>query len=296
MATKHNFLLEYAIDTLLKNFNPERKPVMAKYHFFKLMNLLDTRLKKQEVDIKLPGYWYQYGFFIEIRFLDAVLPRDFSKFYMINQNNIVPPLYPRRKYDISDDIKLKIDSTVRWLWKKYGFKSNYGTKAKKESYEINAPYEFNTIFQEYIETANHKEVGFISRKESLEPVLDKLLSEFPETDFPELYDTFLGWDDTTRLVLDCVPEKEQYNLVKKLMDLFWESYSKGVRIQYNQNIPLPDISEQWKKEYEYAISNAYKQIENIRKDVLNDYYKASDKDEELVKKLMKKTYEMSVEA
>ncbi len=65
MVTKPNFLLEYAIDSLLKTFNPERKPVMLQFHFFKLMNLLDTRLRKQGVDIELPGYWYKYGFYIE---------------------------------------------------------------------------------------------------------------------------------------------------------------------------------------------------------------------------------------
>lgn len=296
MVRTPNFLLEYAIDSLLKTFNPQRKPVMPQSTFFKLMNLLDTRLRNQGVDIELPGYWYQYGFYIDINFLDIVLPRKFSEYYMIDNAHVVPPMHPRREYDSAELIRRKIESTVHWLWEQYGYKSNYGTKAKKESYAINSPYEFNTIFQEYIKIVNRKEVGFNTRKEELEPLLDKLLSEFPEKEFSELYNTYLEWDDTTRLILDCVPQSKQDVLLKKLMDLFWETYSKGVRIRHNQNIPKPDIISRWKEDYVKSIPDTLKQVEDIRKIVLSAHYKASGEDEGLVKQLMKKAYEMSAGA
>ncbi len=296
MVSKPNYLLEYAVDSLLKTFNPDRKPVMPKSYFFKLMNLLDTRLRDQDVDIELPGYWYKFGFYIELNFLDIVLPRPFTKFYMIDSTHVVPPQHPNRKYQILDHVKTKIDSTVYWLWKKYGFKSNYGAKAKKESYEINSPYKFNTIFQEYIKIVERNETGLISKKESLEPILDSLLSEFPEKEFPELYNIYLEWDDTTRLILDCVPGKKKDELLKELMGLFWETYSTGVKIRHNQNIPIPDILQRWIKDYKLVIPDTYNQIENIRKNVLLEHYKASGKEEELVQQLMEKAYEMSAEA
>ncbi|MDD5617003.1 MAG: hypothetical protein PHH85_12480 [Candidatus Methanoperedens sp.] len=296
MVTKPNFLLEYAIDSLLKTFNQERKPVMKKAHFFKLMNLLDTRLKNQEVDIGLPGYWYKYGFYIEINHLNSVLPREFSKFYVINDTFIVPPLNPRKKYEILDEIKNKIDSTIRSLWQQFGLKPGYGAAVKKKSYEINAPYKFNSIFQEYIDIVNRTETGFISKKETLEPVLDKLLPEFPDKAFFELYDTYLEWDDTTRLCLDLLSGKKEEELIKELEELFWETFSKGVRIRHNQNIPDPEIIKRWKIEYEYEIPRTHKHIENIRNSLLLDKYKSSGKDEILVKQLMKKAYQMSAEA
>ena len=295
MVTKPNFLLEYTIDSLLKTFNQERKPVMKKAHFFKLMNLLDARLKKQGVDIELPGYWYKFGFYIEINHLNSVLPRDFSKFYMMDEF-IVPPLNTRKKYEILDEIKNKIDITIRYLWKEFGFKSGYGNAVKKKSYEINAPYKFNSIFQEYIDIVNRTETGFISKKDTLEPVLDNLLSEFPDKDFSELYDTYLEWDDSTRLCLDILSGKKQYELIKEMEELLWETFSKGVRIRHNQNLPDPGIITRWKIEYESEIPRTHKHIENIRNSLLSANYKASGKDETLVKKLMKKAYEMSMEA
>jgi hypothetical protein len=296
MAGTPNFLLEYCIDSLLKTFNPQRRLIMPQSHFFKLMNLLDTRLKKQGIDVKLPGYWYRYGFYIDTNFLDIVLQKEFRKFYMIDDSHVVPPLRPRRKYEIAEQIKHMIDSTIHWLWQQYGFKSNYGAKAKKESYAINAPYEFNTTFQEYIGIVNRKEAELVSRNEALEPLLDKLLSEFPEKEFPELNSIYLDWDDTTRLILDCVPENKQDALLKKLMNLFWQNYSNGIRIRHNQNIPTPDIIRRWKDDYGKSIPETLKQIEDIRKKVLSEHYKVSGKDEGLVQQLMKKAYEMSGEA
>lgn len=295
MVTKPNFLLEYTIDSLSKTFNQERKPVMKKAHFFKLMNLLDTRLKKQGVDIELPGYWYKYGFYIEINHLNSVLPRDFSKFYMMDEF-IVPPLNTRKKYEILDEIKSKIDVTIRSLWTQFGFKSGYGDAVKKKSYEINTPYKFNSIFQEYIDIVNRTETGFISKKDTLEPVLDKLLSEFPEKDFSIFYDIYLEWDDTTRLCLGLLSGKEQYELIKELEESLWETFSKGVRILHNQNIPDPEIIKRWEIEYESEIPKTHKHIENIRNNLLSEKYTASGKEETLVKQLMKKAYEVSMEA
>ncbi len=52
----------------------------------------------------------------------------------------------------------------------------------------------------------------------------------------------------------------------------------------------------WKIEYESEIPKTQKHIENIRNSLISEKYKASGKDETLVKQLMKKAYEMSMEA
>ena len=130
----------------------------------------------------------------------------------------------------------------------------------------------------------------------MEPVLDKLLSEFPDKDFSKFYDTYLEWDDTTRLCLDLLSGKKQYELLKELEELFWETFSKGVRIRQNQNKPDLEIIKRWKIEYESEIRKTQIHIENIRTFLLSEKYTASGKDETLVRQLMKKAYEMSVEA
>jgi transposase-like protein len=290
---KSNQLLEYAVDSLLKNFNPENKQIMKKLHFFKLMNLLDTRLKKQGVDIKYPSYWYKYGSYSEIRFLEAIIPR-FSNRYQ--RNDFIMPPYPARKsYNIELKTKSIIDRTVRYLCEQFRYQDEYGLKAKRTSYNLNSPYEFNTIFQEYIATLNSETTSLFSRREQLETILNKLLFSFPEKDFPELIDIHLEWDDTTRLILDCIPETEnrQQTLVKELMDIFWDIYSKGVRIKHNWNIP-PETVEEWKASYEKTISDSYKKIEDIRKGTILNSCETSEGEYKAIKKLMQKAYDISL--
>lgn len=290
-----NYTLDYSIDSLIKAFNPDHKSVMNKAHFFKLMNLLDTRLKKQGIDIGLPGYWYQYGFYIEPRFLDAVLPRKFSDQYM-RGDCMYPSQNSKYNYTIPPKIKQSIDSIISNLLEQFRYKSGYGQLAKDESYEKNTPHKFNTIFQKYIEIAGRSEAECASKKEILESILNNLLSEFPEKDYPELYDIYLEWDDTTRLILDCVPAgKMQNETVKALMNLFWETYSKGVRIQHNQNIPIDNLVDKWREEYKKSLTGVYKTIRDIRKNVFSKYYERSDDGDVFVKQLMEKAYEMSIE-
>jgi hypothetical protein len=291
---KNNQLLEYTIDSLLRNFNPRRQQIMKKLHFFKLMNLLDIRLKKQGIDIKYPSYWYKYGSYSEIRFLEAVIP-NFGDRYQRDEF-IMPPYPPRRNYNIESKIKSIIDHTVRYLCEQFQYQNEYGLKAKKASYDVNSPYEFNTLFQEYISTLNSESTPLFSRRKQLETFLNKLLFSFPEKDFPELIDIHLEWDDTTRLILDCIPETEnrQQPLLKELMDIFWEIYSKGVRIKHNWNIP-PETVEEWKASYEDTILDSYKKIEDIRKGtILKARVENPEGEQKAVKKLMQKAYDISL--
>jgi hypothetical protein len=291
MVTKPNPILEYSIDSLLKAFNTYRKPVLNHSHFSKLMNLLDTRLRKQGIDMELPGYWYKYGFYIEPRFLDSALPRKFTEYYTLD-DTVVPPMHPKRDYGLKADIKKTIDSIVRYLWKQYGYKSDYGKKVKSDSYQINSPYDFNTIFQDYIDVVNRKERGFGSRKDQLESLLDDLLNNFPEDDFPELFDLYLEWDDTVRLILDCISSEKQYSLIVDLRDKFWDVFSEGVRIIHHQNIPdEKSIIDEWERKYEQSIPAFYHELEDLREEILSDNYEFSDKNEDTVKKLLKCAYE-----
>lgn len=291
---KNNQLLEYAVDSLLKNFNPESKPIMKKMHFFKLMDLLDTRLKKQGIDIKYPSYWYKYGSYSETRLLENIIP-TFSNRYQ-RKEFIMPPYPARKNYNIESKTMSIINRTVRFLCDQFRYQDEYGSKAKKASYNLNSPYEFNTLFQEYISAVESKSIWFHSRKEQLETFLDKFLFNFPEKDFPELIDIHLEWDDTTRLILDCIQEteKRQQILIAGLMEIFWDTYSKGVRIKHNQNIPS-EIVEEWKASYDEAIPDAYEKIEDIRKELILNSCETPKGEDESVKKLMQRACDISLQ-
>lgn len=284
--------LEYTIDTLLKTFNPDRKPIMKKAHFYKMMDILDTRLRKQGVDIKYPSYWYRYGAVTDFAYLDQVLPKGFNGRYFDGEHIFLPhPL--RRNYDIDQRIKVKIDSTINSICEKYSYISDYGKLLKKDSYQLNSPYSFNTTFQEYIEIITEpSQSRLFPKEEIIEKLLNKLLKEFPEEDFPELIDINLAWDDTTRLVLDYLDESKDQCLIT-LMNIFWGVYSKGIKSIYNRYFPADTVIS-WKLEYEESISKAEKNIEKLRKEVLVKNDLKFNADEDLIKELLKAAYNLDV--
>lgn len=293
MAKEYNQLLGHTIDKLLITFNYNRKPIMNRFHFFKLMNLLDQRLSKQNIDIKLPGYWYKYGFYSEERFFDDVLAHSFTENYVID-GNIYPPTI-RTDYKVSIKEAEIISKTIQYLHDQYGNKKGYGDLIKEESYRSYSPYKFNTIFQNYIYITNINSRHVSERlKENINAELDKLLLEFPLTDFSELASIHFIWDDTTRILLDCAPDEVKLKLIKHLRDEFWDIYSKRIRIEHNQNIP-EDVRRNWELSYESELNQANETIENIRCNVLSNFYTPSEENKEFVKKLMEDIYNIPSE-
>lgn len=289
---EQNQLLGYTIEKLIKAFNPYRKEVMKRREFYKLMNLLDHSLKRQHLDIRLPGYWYKFGFLIEDRFLDVILPYQFSGNCVINDY-----IYPSTtKVDYSGEFSTNeekiISRTIDLLHAKYGNKEGYGDLAKKDSYEINSPYKFNTIFQDYLHITNtNKNLISANLKSDMIKKLDELLPEFPIEQFPELSSLHFEWDDTTRLILDYAPERIKMEVIRKLRDAFWDIYSKQVRIIDNQNLP-EEIVEKWKSDYAYELAIAGKIVEDIRDEVISNYYTPSEKSKKLAEIFMQDTYYM----
>ncbi len=290
MDNEKNELLEYVFDTLLKTFNPERKPIMNRLHFFKMMDLLDTRLKKQNIDIKYPSYWYKYGAVADFPTLDMVIPHGFRSRYYTNNENVLFPYPSRRTYNIGESLRRTIDQIINIICEQYKYKSDYGYLLKKDSYKINSPYKYNTIFQDYIDAVNQNSAT--SKVEMLESLLDELLHEFPENDYPELINVNLEWDDTTRLVLNCLEGAQQRDITKSLMDIFWDLYSKGIRIKYNQNIPDETV-DMWINEYKTSLPVAYEQIESIKKNILLSCDNTFETEGVFVKNILQKAYDIT---
>lgn len=294
MVKETNQLLGYTIDKLLNAFNPNRKLIMNRSHFFKLMNLLDHRLQKQGVNISLPGYWYKYGFYSENRFFDNVLTYSFSN--CVIDGNVYPPTV-RTGYEEKVSIKDAgiILKTIQCLHEQYGNKEGYGDSAKEESYFLYSPYKFNTIFQSYLYITKVK-TSHVSEslKNEIMVKLDELLPEFPINSFPELASIYFEWDDTTRLVLDCVPDESKLKLITHLHKEFWEIYSKRVRIKHNQYIPEYVIRE-WKSKFNSELDQASETVEDIRGKILSTFYTPSEEKKEIAKKLMTNIYNIPSE-
>lgn len=118
----------------------------------------------------------------------------------------------------------------------------------------------------------------VGSKNELVNKLDKMLEVFPDQTFKDLLSIHLAWDDTVRLILDCVPANQQIELIKKLFDEFSTADLGIVSGIIDMN----------------SISKAEDNIEEIRKEVLLKYYTSSGENEDLVKALMQDIYNIEV--
>jgi len=118
----------------------------------------------------------------------------------------------------------------------------------------------------------------VGSKNELVNKLDKMLEVFPDQTFKDLLSIHLAWDDTVRLILDCVPANQQIELIKKLFDEFSVADLCIVSGIIDMN----------------SISKAEDNIEEIRKEVLLKYYTSSGENEDLVKALMQDIYNIEV--
>lgn len=284
-------MLEYTIDTLLKTFNYQRKFIMKKVHFYKMMDILDTRLQKQGIDIGYPKYWYRYGSVADVGVLSQRISVGFSPY--LDGDFILP--YPYTKsYDVDVNIKSKINSTVSHICKQYQYKENYGQLLKEESYRLNSPYKFNTIFQDLLDSVkslnNSRQTTLYTETEIIEPLLDCLSAEFPEENYPELLDMYLAWDDTARLILHHVKSSGSKHIyLDKITEIFWITYSNAIKIDYNQHIPKENIKA-WEEEYLKSIAPSLIEIEAIRKKIILDNDFDIIPDDGLVKETLEIAY------
>nr|HML25500.1 hypothetical protein [Methanomethylovorans sp.] len=212
--------------------------------------------------------------------------------YYPDGEHVIYPYKHRTSYNIEAVQKKVIESTVQSMWTQYGYKS--GELLKAESYKQNSPYMFNTIFQDFIQVVDNPNRTFTPIDFLISSSLDGLLSKFPQNDFPEIEDFYLEWDDTTRLALTLEDKKTKIKLIKELKNLFWQTFSKGVRLKINKNIPNQKII-QWEDEYQALIPQMHIAIEKIRESIILGESKIEvEVEEDIVKSIMQKAYYLDI--
>ena len=245
-----NQFLKYSVEKLLFEANPKGLPYFRDTHFNKMIFLIYESLKKENIDLKLPYCWYKHGTLIHMgSFYNQVgLPLN----YYITKKKSTRKMTSISKNDLDSDIKSIIDRVVidvvsRYKKTKDSFKKGYINQLLDDDYKY-APYEFQRIFKRRFEKYLFdfktpvrkqipKHVSFsLSEVEQINEYLDELMCYFPDQ-MECLNETYLDWDDTVRMSLDC-----EHDSFLKLVDEFWDIFSKHLRIVHYENIPNAEIS------------------------------------------------------
>ena len=292
-----NPLLKYSIERLLNEANPEGGTFFGATAFNKMIFLLFRQLQEDNVDIKLPYYWYLQGSLIEEQQFETDVgnPRQ----YYITSDHSSRRMMSVPKTSISSDEKRIVDQNIQNLVQNYKqtngyFKKGYLDLLLNDVYD-KAPYEFQRTFNRkfipflnsFKNPANRKvpvSLSFTDENlETIEAFLDSSLRVFPDDDMERIYDTYLEWDDTVRIAV----EYDQ-NRIFSLTDSVWKMFCKNLRIIKNENIP-DELVQQWDFSFTSSVFPEYQEtLHKLRTSLLKKWKKGQEEDKEidtLVKKL-----------
>ena len=258
-----NDLLRYSIYKLLDTFDPKREEYISQIRFYKLLFLLHSDLKKVDVDIQLPYFWYLHGDVVMTSFLpaDVFELRDKGAW-----KAILPTSFPSN-LNIDGRVLRIINYHIEALKKSFQYEK---TKEIIKAVYKRAPYDFQREYKNFIFLVDNqfRFRGITSKfwgapdDRLFDNQFDSLRAIFPENDFQELYLPFLQWELFTKYQLkqkDRLPKEPTITLINK----FWNIFSEGLKFRCYENLP-GWLIDHWKKEYPHKVNAFNKYLGNYR--------------------------------
>lgn len=228
---------EYLMFAVLRELDQQsegERPV-PKTEFHKFCYLIDEELLRDNVDIKLPRYWYRFGGIIAVEVVETSMFREEPFEYQDYEGYDVSidPNVVEDDFDVGRQTKDAIDETVARVVS--DFDGAYGvSRIQDEQYLRYAPEKFITEFHEF-RTALNKivETGEDTRDDELRENLGDLLRTYPDR-YTRMYDEFLEWEHLIRQLL----KLGRYDDMNRFAREFWDAFSKvELRIRHNEHLP-----------------------------------------------------------
>ena len=286
-----NPLLKYSIERLLNEANPQGKTFFGATAFNKMIFLLYRQLREREnINIKLPYYWYLQGSLFEEKQLEIDVGH--SREYYITTDRSTRKMTTVPPTIIPSNEKIAIDHTITELvatYRQHGgyFKHGFLDLLLDDVYE-RAPYdfqrEFNRKFMPFLNsflTPKQRKIpaGLSFTEENLEKIeisLDSCIKVFPNDDMERIYETYLEWDDTARIALQHDPKK-----IFPISESVWKMFCKNLRILQNENISDDTIHE-WDSLFSLKVFPEYQEhLHKLRLTFLKKWKRGQEEDTEI---------------
>lgn len=228
---------EYLMFAVLRELDRQsdgNRPV-PKTEFHKICYLVDEELLRDNIDIKLPRYWYRFGGIIAVEVVETSMLREEPFGYQDYEGYDVSidPKVVEGDFNVDRRARDAIDETVARVVSE--FDGEYGiSRIQDEQYLRFAPEEFITVFHEFRTALDEiAETGDDTRYDELREDLGELLRAYPDK-YSRMHDEFLEWEHLTRQLL----QLGRYDDVNRFAKEFWDVFSKiELRIRHNEHLP-----------------------------------------------------------
>ncbi|WP_373189963.1 hypothetical protein [Halolamina sp.] len=242
---------EYLGWRLLVRLKEQSGDQVSRSKFLKLCCLADRHiLEEYDYEVGMPRYWYMYGELgsqhdFSSRFFNAPSALGWEGQQYLPKRDLRPS-----DFDLSDEGLRGIEDGLHDIVSRWG-RENVES-IKQYQYQHQAPTPFIPAYSELrwqlqnVDLENQARLDEFSTGESTEEyigdLLDEMVGTYPVEEYSEMYDLFLRWEDTVRMMLDSSPD---YGAIEEFLDQFIEALSKVVlRFEHSSNISQ-ERREEW---------------------------------------------------
>lgn len=227
-------------------------------------------------DVGLPRYWYMYGEVLNEKPLGGGYYTTTDGPWGGKAIELAPGT-TMDAFDVADDVQRDVFEVARRVANE--FANEPTSELKAYQYREYAPTSFITAFDDFRDFLSETdqqnttlgsftsgENSYSCETEALE-LLDDVLVEYPEERYDEMYDVFLEWEDTTRLLLE---QEASFGEIEGLLSDFWETFSKvELRLRHEQNTPQEQKIE-WIEERDDVKREFRDRLAEIKENALAD--------------------------
>lgn len=269
---------EYLGYRLIVKIKERSKRQISRSKFLKLNCIADRFLRDElDIDIGLPRYWYKYGEILDEQSINGEFYHAPSARGYSGQQYLTSREYDDDEFDVDEETKNKINDAVEWTALRFAKRN--ADEIKNYQYQVQAPKEFVRAYSELRERLNVSNIeqqavlgqfstGEEGNKELVIDLLDEMLLTYPKNEYDAIYDLYLLWDDTARLLVEGNPNFETLN---EFLDEFIEALSKvELRFQHSEHVP-DERMKRWREGRDEALEGFETTLQDRRKEILTDH-------------------------
>lgn len=265
---------EYLGYRLIVKIKERTQRQISRSKFLKLNCVADRFLRDElNTDIGLPRYWYKYGEILDEQSINGEFYHAPSARGYSGQQYLTSREYEDEEFDVNEQTRNNIDDAVEWTALRFAKRN--AEQIKNYQYQVQSPKEFIRAYSELrerLDVSNIEEQAVLAEFDSTRgeheqlalDLLDEMLLTYPKNEYDTIYDLYLRWDDTARLLV----EASDFDELNEFLDEFIEALSKAeLRFEHCNHIP-EDRMDRWREERGDAVNDFDQSLIERRRELL----------------------------
>jgi len=266
---------EYLGYQLIVKIKERSKRQISRSKFLKLNCIADRFLHDElNTDIGLPRYWYKYGEILDEQSINGEFYHAPSARGFYGQQYLTSREYSPDEFNITEEESERIEDAAEWTALRFAKRN--AEQIKSHQYRAHAPKEFIRAYSELrerLDVSNLQEqtiLGYFAEgedgnKELVFDLLDEMLLTYPKDEYDSIYNLYLRWDDTARMLVE---EEGGFDTLNEFLDEFIEALSKTeLRFEHSANVPEQRL-ERWREQREDTLEEFEETLQKHRRELL----------------------------